>query len=275
MVRFVLFDLERASIEDFVSALSKTFPKCYEEYPKIDDILKKLGRSKEFIAKACGILYSLKRMGFELLTTPIPMPKENLKLLEGSKLKFEPKKSEISPEVIAILSEFCRTLESSFKIIEVYEFEGFNIIVGEYFDFDEIAILETNLDDVSGEIVGYALQKLERICPDVSAIQCLGKKGRPMITVRALCKPEDVERVAKVMMYETGSLGVRIIQARRIKENREIEERDVDIFGRRFRLRVKTSSASILKPEFEDVKRIAEDLNLPIVVVYKEILRKL
>ncbi len=287
MVRFILFDIERISLDDFISALCKIAPDC-REYDgtagkvsaKLSAKLKDLGIKFDHvkIEKACKILNCLKRLGFELFVNPIPMPKEDLalKVLEGSEIEVTPsKKSNISAEVITLLTEFCKTLRYPFKIVEVYNFKGFRIILGESFDFDRIAVLETNIDDITGEILANALEKLSKICLDVSAIQCIGKKGRPAVIIKALCKLDDVEKVAKAMMEETGSLGIRIIPVDRMIEQRRIEIRDVEVFGKKFKLRVKYSSSSVLKPEFEDVKKIAEELNVPLLVVYKEILRKL
>lgn len=283
MVRFILFDIERISLDDFISALLKIAPDCQEYDDTADEVSTKLEGLEikvdyEKVGRVCGILNCLRRLGFEIFVNPIPMPKEDLalKILEKSEIEVIPsKRSEISTEVIAILAKFCKTLKHPFKIVEVHNFGGFRVILGESFDLDRIAVLETNVDDVSGEVLANALERLSKICLDVSAIQCIGKKGRPAVIIKALCMPDDVERVAKVMMEETGSLGVRIIPTDRIIEQRRIEEKQVEIFGKKFKLRVKYSSASILKPEFEDIKKIAEELNLPLLVVYKEVLRKL
>ncbi len=263
MVKLIVFDIERVSFDDFLSALIEISPNGYEGL-----------ESKE---RARRILEDFKRMGYELFVTPIPMPLDNsaLKLLENSGIEVRPEKSEVSAEVISILRDFCRTIKEPFRILEIREYGGFRIIFGEFFESDEVIVLETNLDDVSGEIIANALRKLEEISLDVSAVHCIGKKGRPAVTIRALCKMEDLEGVAKVMMEETGSLGVRLIPVRRIVEGRRIEIRDVEVFGRKYRVRVKFSSSSILKPEFEDVRRISEELGLPTIAVYKEILRKL
>ena len=55
------------------------------------------------------------------------------------------------------------------------------------------------------------------------------------------------------------------------------KELTVELFGRPFKVRVKKSSADveIIKPEFEDVRKIAEELNMPITAVYREICKKL
>ncbi len=263
MVKLTVFDIERVSFDDFLSALIEISPNGYEGL-----------EGKE---RARRILEDLKRMGYELFVTPIPMPLDNsaLKLLENSEIEVKPEKAEISAEVISILRDFCKTIKEPFRVLEIREYGGFRIIFGEFFESDEVVVLETNLDDVSGEIIANALRKLEEISLDVSAVHCIGKKGRPAVIIRALCKKKEVEEVAKVMMEETGSLGVRIIPVRRIVERRRMEVREVEVFGRKCRVRVKFSSSSILKPEFEDVRRISEELGLPTIAVYKEILRKL
>jgi len=220
----------------------------------------------------------LKRMGFEFYVKPIPMP-DNLDLLmilKNSDIKVRPDREvTITPLALAILVNFCKNIDFPFRIIDVIKEKGLLIIVGEIYEQDEIVIIETNIDDVSGEVVGYALNKILKYALDVTAIQCIGKKGRPCVILQVLVKPEDVEKVAKIVMEETGSLGVRILPVRRIIAKRVIKEHNIEVFGKRYVVRVKYSSPSIFKPEFEDVKRIAEDLKIPLIVAYKEVLRAL
>jgi hypothetical protein len=158
------------------------------------------------------------------------------------------------------------------------EFESpnvFRIFLCEELDFglipERIAVLETNIDDVSGEVLGYTLEKLiEAGAKDVSIIPCIMKKNRPGNILKVISAQEDAKRLAKVIVEETGSLGVRVLPiTHRYTLKREVVEKEVKIKGKRFKVRFKTASdrhGTELKsaPEFEDLKKIAEKTGLSV-----------
>ncbi len=75
-----------------------------------------------------------------------------------------------------------------------------------------VDILETNVDDVDGEVIAYTIARLHREgARDASAIPIIMKKGRPGHLIRVICRREDSERLAGVMAEELGTLGVRCI----------------------------------------------------------------
>ncbi len=135
---------------------------------------------------------------------------------------------------------------------------------------EEIAVLETNLDDAPGEIVGYALEKLlHEGAKDVSLIPIFTKKNRPGQILRVIADRVDSDRLMRLMLKETGSLGVRILTCERHVLNREIHE--IDLFIRNVKETVKVKvvkdnqgAAVQVKPEYEDLKRIAEKTNIPL-----------
>ena len=88
------------------------------------------------------------------------------------------------------------------------------LIVGqtdeERFERDFIQVVETNLDDVSGEVVGTSVQRiLDARAKDVWVTSAQFKKGRPGYVLHAICDRGDLQRISEVMMKETGTLGVR------------------------------------------------------------------
>jgi len=135
---------------------------------------------------------------------------------------------------------------------------------------EEIAVLETNLDDTPGEIVGYALEKLLRAgAKDVSIIPIFTKKNRPGQILRVIADRANSDRLMWLMLKETGSLGVRIVTCERHILNREIHE--IDLFIRNVKETVKVKvvkddhgAVVQVKPEYEDLKRIAEKTNIPL-----------
>jgi uncharacterized protein (TIGR00299 family) protein len=130
-------------------------------------------------------------------------------------------------------------------------------------DHDEIVILETNIDDVSGEIIGHAVEKLmEQGARDVTVTPVLMKKNRPGNIITVISSAVKAEKLASTLIEETGTLGVREIPIRRHIANREFSKVELTIGKRTYSIRVKLSRKAdgrILraKPEYEDLKTIA------------------
>lgn len=142
---------------------------------------------------------------------------------------------------------------------------------------DEIVVLETNLDDITGEIIGHVVNKLiDDGALDVTVTSAIGKKNRPVYIVKVLAKLEDCHRIAGILIKETGTLGVRVLKTPRIIAKRKMEKFKINLEGREFDVRVKISyseNGEILnvKPEYDDVKRIAEELNISIRSAMKKV----
>ena len=135
---------------------------------------------------------------------------------------------------------------------------------------DEIAVLETNIDDATGEVLGYTLDKLlQEGAKDVSIIPMYTKKNRPGQIVKVIADQKDVSHLSRVLMDETGSLGVRVYYCERHIIARELYSVDLLIGGVKEAIRVKVSKNSNgeiirVKPEFEDLKRLAEKTKKPL-----------
>ena len=141
---------------------------------------------------------------------------------------------------------------------------------------DRIVMLETNLDDISGEVVGYAMERLrEAGAVDVFVTPAIGKKNRPVHIVHVICPPRGYEKVLATLMDETGTLGVRVLDQPRLVAFRENETLRVPVAGRLFDVRVKTSTVDgrviSVKPEYEHLRRIARELGRPFREVEQEV----
>jgi len=132
---------------------------------------------------------------------------------------------------------------------------------------EDIVMLETNLDDVSGKIIAYAIEKLLAAgALDASATPIVMKKNRLGFLVKVLAKPNDAEKLARLLMLHTGTLGVRFTPTRRYVLEREILQVEVTISGKKLKARVKVARDGKkligLAAEYEDAKRIAEKTGL-------------
>ena len=154
------------------------------------------------------------------------------------------------------------------------DFEGFSnvlkIIQGDQnnFDIDSVKILETNIDDVSGEILGHLIDKImEQGAKDISIYPGITKKGRPTNLICIICNDEKVNEITDILVLETGTLGIRISDSNRIIVPRTNHSFSLTFEGKSFEIKYKKSTykeKTHFKIEFEDLKNISETLDKPI-----------
>jgi uncharacterized protein (TIGR00299 family) protein len=141
---------------------------------------------------------------------------------------------------------------------------------------EEIAVLETNLDDATPEALGGLQQTLAAAgALDVSVVPTTMKKSRPGHLVTVVAKPEDERRVARRLAEETGTLGVRTAGARhRWVADRTIETAPIEIGETAFEVAVKVASAGgavyDVSAEFDDALAVAEETGCPV----REVMRR-
>ena len=135
---------------------------------------------------------------------------------------------------------------------------------------DEIFVLETNLDDVTGEVVGHAMNTLlQEGAKDVISIPMFTKKNRPGQMLKIVADKTDIEHLSRILIEETGTLGVRVDPCERRKLGRESILMDLLINGMKERVNVKIAKDSEgkvvrIKPEYADLKRVAAKTNKPL-----------
>jgi pyridinium-3,5-bisthiocarboxylic acid mononucleotide nickel chelatase len=139
---------------------------------------------------------------------------------------------------------------------------------------DRIAVLEANLDDLNPQVLGYAVEcLLAEGALDVFSIPVQMKKNRPGALLTVLAKPEDADRLTKIVFAETSTLGVR----RHDEQRRVLERRWETIQTKWGPVRIKIANlngtVSNYAPEFEDCRRIASEHHVPLKTVMQEALR--
>jgi hypothetical protein len=129
-----------------------------------------------------------------------------------------------------------------------------------------VSIIEANIDDMSPEILGYAMERLMQAgALDVSFSPIFMKKNRPGSLVRVISRPEDQESLAQVLLAETSTLGVRICAAERRCQRREI----VEVHTPYGAIRIKVSGEAYA-PEYEDCRKAALASGVPLKQVMAE-----
>lgn len=141
---------------------------------------------------------------------------------------------------------------------------------------DEVEVLETNVDNVTGEVLGNLIEVLmAEGAKDVAIVPAQMKKGRTGHIIKVITAPQDVPRMAYRIMEETGSLGVRVMQVRhRFIADREEKKVKVRITGveREVGMKIgRDAKGNLLNvaAEFEDAKRVAKELKMPLKEVIK------
>jgi len=129
-----------------------------------------------------------------------------------------------------------------------------------------VVLLETNVDDVTGEVLAHTLGALlDAGAHDAWLTPIVMKKGRPAHTVHVLADPAAADALRAVLVAETGTLGVRGLTMQRWPQAREFGEVEVD--GHVVRVKV---SAGRAKAEHDDAAAAARALGLPL----REVVRR-
>lgn len=137
---------------------------------------------------------------------------------------------------------------------------------------DEVLKIETDIDDCSGEVLGYTLEKLMQAgALDVHYAPVFMKKNRPAWELTVICKKELREAVEAVIFRETTTIGVREFPSvMRVILKRE--EREVATPFGPARIKQATFSDTVRNyPEYESVKALAEENKLPFTEVFEAV----
>lgn len=140
----------------------------------------------------------------------------------------------------------------------------------ETFPADEIWVLETNLDDVSGELIAYCTARLwEAGALDVYTTAIQMKKNRPGTKLTALCQAAQVQPIEEIIFAETTSLGVRRWPASRHVLHRRPHQVQTEWGPVEGKLGWLPGRTPRFSPEYEACRRIAAERGLPLHTVYE------
>ena len=133
--------------------------------------------------------------------------------------------------------------------------------------------LSCNVDDMTGEQLGFAMDRLlEAGALDVYQVPIGMKKSRPGVLLRVLCRPEDRETLAAAMFRHTSTLGIREAELGRYVLDRQIETMETP-WGPVRRKTAAGYGVTRSKYEYEDLARIAAQRGVGIAQVQAELER--
>jgi len=139
---------------------------------------------------------------------------------------------------------------------------------------DRVALLECNLDDMTGEAQGYALeQALAQGALDAWCAPIYMKKGRPGSLLSILCREEDAARLRLWLLRETTTLGVRWRIIDRELAQRTSDQVHTPWGSVRRKLKLLDGVVIAIKPEYDDCARLAREHGIPLQQVIDAALR--
>ena len=222
------------------------------------------------------------------ISVPVPATSE---IFVNSKVKF--RQIDIDTELVtptgaAIIAE----LAEEFKTLPTMTIEKIgwgtgskdlkipNVLKVYYGDMQEKAedflVMETNIDDSTGEILGYVQEKLfEEGALDVFFTPIFMKKGRPAYRLTVACKRKDMLKLQNIIFRETTTIGIRYRFESRTELAREFVEIDTK-YGKIKAKKVINNGETYIYPEYENMKKLAKENNIPLKELYKleELLEK-
>lgn len=132
-----------------------------------------------------------------------------------------------------------------------------------------VVLIQTNLDDTTGEVVAHTIERcLELGADDAWAQPIVMKKGRPAVELNVLARAELADTLRNTILAETATLGVRLSTLQKLEQPRRFEAVEID--GHTVRIKIGPAGA---KPEYDDLAAAARALSLPLTEVSRRALR--
>jgi len=218
---------------------------------------------------------------------PLPAP-ATLELLKGIPLyAISLEKELVTPTGIAILKNVARSFGTipNMTVNRIGYGAGsrdlripnlLRVWVGEAsekmeYEEDEVILIETNLDTMNPEFIGYASEKLVVSgALDVFMTPIFMKKNRPGTLLSVLITPDKLEDILSIVFAETTSLGVRLQRLKRRKLQRELVTVEMPFGSVRVKVSQTDRKINNISPEYDDCKKIAIKQGIPLRKVYEE-----
>ena len=135
---------------------------------------------------------------------------------------------------------------------------------------DEMVVIETNIDDYNPEFYDYVMERLFAAgARDVYLAPVQMKKNRPGVVLSVLGSDRDRERLAAIILSETSAIGVRYYPVRRLVLPRDTRTVETPYGALRLKVAVSPDGHENIAPEYDDCRRLAQEKNVPIKLVYQ------
>ena len=137
---------------------------------------------------------------------------------------------------------------------------------------DGLSLIETNLDDCTGEVMGYVQERLFDLgARDVWFTPIQMKKNRPATMLSVIVSDEDEREAVETILRETTTLGVRVRPIARYEAGREIRSLETSLGTALVKVKIISGEAVSVSPEYEDCRRLAIETGLPLQQINKTV----
>ncbi len=217
---------------------------------------------------------------------PVPVP-ATLEILSEAGVPTRPTEAQtelVTPTGAAILSELAEFRQPPLRLRKIgyglgsKELPWLNAVrvwLGEIAgdgspgQEESVVVLECNIDDMTGEALGYALERLfEAGALDAWFTPIQMKKNRPAVKLSVLARPEDGERLGRLLLEETSTLGVRSLAWGRQVAGRQSLTVETPWGTARAKVKLLDGRPAGVAPEYEDCARLAHAAGVPLARVY-------
>jgi uncharacterized protein (TIGR00299 family) protein len=216
---------------------------------------------------------------------PVPAP-ATLEILAQARVPTRPHPAQVellTPTGAALLAELARfeqpplivdAVGYGFGTRRVPAFNAVRVWLGQLagpapWQEDVAVLLETNLDDATGEALGHAVARLlEAGALDAWCTPITMKKGRPGVLLSALAAPVRAPELAALILRETPTLGVRWQRVRRTIAGRAVETVETPWGAVRVKVKQLAGESVSAAPEYDDCARLAREAGVPWQEVY-------
>lgn len=141
------------------------------------------------------------------------------------------------------------------------------------FTRDTVIVIESNIDNMTGEALGWLLERLmAEGALDVSYAPLQMKKNRPGALLTVIASPGESDRLAALILRESATLGVRLRASERLIAGRRVEQIETPLGPARVKLKLAGERVIALSPEYDDLRALAERSHLPLETVAEQIM---
>ena len=138
-------------------------------------------------------------------------------------------------------------------------------------EIGSLEMIETNIDDTTGEIMGYVMEKLEPLSLDTFFTPIFMKKNRPAYKLSVLCTKENEKEIEKIIFRHTTAIGVRKYKVDRTVLDRRIQTVGIGDIDVQVKI-VENDDEVYVYPEYESAKKLADTMGIAIKDSYNMII---
>lgn len=217
------------------------------------------------IAESYGLKFHMTSVKGELVTPT------------GAAIVAAARTSDKLPEEFTILKTGLGAGKRNYELpgilrVMLIEYSGKAEKTANYRLYDTIYRLESNIDDCSGENLGYVMEKLLKAgARDVNYIPVYMKKNRPAYQLNVICDKEDVSRLENIIFQETTTIGIRKMEMERTVLKREMRYVETSLGMAEVKICTLPDGGIRCYPEYSSVSKLAEKNHISYQETYEKI----